>query len=201
VSVRAHIGSGTVYLSPGWTNVDLPAARCLLAADRPDLVEAYATTPERYYARHQEHNTVGSFASGPGTAPYLCDCFGRWDCLPFRAGEVVELLARQSFEHLSQREAHAALAEVRRVLVAGGVLRLSVPDHEAGLKAYRETGDPVMARVLLGPRNCAEGYHLQSYTYDTLRELVEGHGFAFVEREPNLHSYPSLCLVWRKVGA
>ena len=199
MSVRAHVGSGTVYLT-GWVNVDLPSARCFLAAERSDLVEAYATTPERYYARHQEHDVLASFAGGPGCAPYLCDRFGRWDCLPFIADEVVELLARQSFEHLSQREAHVALAEVRRVLAPSGLLRLSVPDHEAGLKAYHETGDPVMARVLLGPRNCAEGYHLQSYTCATLRELVEGHGFAFVEREPNIHSYPSLCLAWRKVG-
>ena len=198
MSVRLHVGSGSVYVTgEGWINVDLATPRCFLATERPDLADAYATTAERYYARHEDHARLASFASGPGEQPYLCDRFGRWDCLPCRDGEAVEVLARQSFEHLSIREAHIALAEVRRVLARGGVLRLSVPDHAAGLAALVETHDPVLARVLLGPRNCAEGYHMQSFTREALRELVESHGFEFAGDEPNLHAYPSLCMRWR----
>jgi hypothetical protein len=192
-----HVGCGTVYLH-GYVNVDLPATRCYLATERPDLVAAYETEELDYYARHGAHDSVRSFAGGPEAAPYVADAFGRWDALPCRDGAAVEVLSRATFEHLSQTEAVRALAEARRVLAPDGQLRLSVPDHAATLAQFVATGDPVWIRCLLGPRNGPGGYHLQSYTVATLRNLVEGAGFTACREERNPHAYPMICLAWRR---
>ena len=194
---RLHVGCGTVYLH-GYVNVDVPSSRCLLAAERPDLVDAYGTTADRYYARHAAHDDVASFAAGPEDRFYVCDRYGRWDALPCRDGDATEVLGRATFEHLSQTEVGRALAEARRVLMGSGRLRLSVPDHAATLANLVETRDLIWARCLLGPRNGPGGYHLQSYTPATLRATVEAHGFTFVEAEPNPHAYPMICGIWSR---
>lgn len=195
--MRVHLASGTIYLTDGWLNVDVPGSRVWLAEERPDLVERYATVEADYYARHRDHDHLGAFAAGPQPSEYLADVYGRWDCIPCRDGEVTELLARQSFEHLALSDAHRALEEVRRVLIPRGFLRLSVPDHDATLHAFIESHDLVLLRHLLGPRNSPNGYHLMSYNRASLDELVRAHGFAPGEDEPSPHSYPSLCMKWR----
>ena len=196
--MRLHVGCGTIFLA-GYVNDDLPTPRCYLAAERPDLVVAYRTEEHHYYARHRDHDAVASFAAGPEAVPYVCDAYGRWDALPCRDGAAAEVLSRATFEHLSQTEAAAALREARRVLAPGGLLRLSVPDHAETLARLCETEDPVWVRCLLGPRNGPGGYHLQSYTRDVLRAVVEAHGFEYVRDEPSPHAYPMICCAWRRL--
>jgi SAM-dependent methyltransferase len=195
--VRLHLSSGTVYLTNGWLNVDLPCQRVWLATERPDLVTRYATTSDDYYGRHRDHDTLASFACGAESVEYVADTYGAWSCIPARDGTVTELLARQSFEHLALSNAHHALDEVRRVLAPGGVLRLSVPDHDATLHAFIETRSLVLLRHLLGPRNSPEGFHLMSYSRASLDALVCSHGFEAGKDEPSPHAYPSLCMEWR----
>lgn len=196
--IKLHVGSGTVYLK-GWINVDLPSLRVFLAADRPDLVDRYATVESAYYARHEDFNKIDGFRRGPKFDEYLCDRYGSWSLLPCPDGQADTLLARQSFEHLSQTEAHAALEESRRVLKQGGTLTLSVPDHEGTLTAFQRSSDPVLIRHLLGPRVNSHGFHMMSYTHDGLVALAEKHGFVFVRDEPNIHAYPAICCSWRRV--
>jgi len=192
------MGCGTVYLTDEYINVDVASPRCFLASERPDLIERYATTSEAYYARHQSHATFDGFRSGPREDPYVCDHYGRWDCFPCRDGEADEVLARSSFEHLSQTEAQIALREVRRVLKDGGILRLSVPDHERALNLLMETRELILVTHLLGPRRGVGGYHMQSYTKDTLRATIEASGFEFIAEEPDIHTSPAICMQWRK---
>jgi hypothetical protein len=78
------------------------------------------------------------------------------------------------------------------------LLRLSVPDFDASLHAYHETGDAALLRHLLGPRNSERGYHLVGYTKPALRAIVEAHGFRFVDDEVSPHAYPALCCIWRR---
>ena len=44
-------------------------------------------------------------------------------------------------EYLDRREARAFLAEVRRILRPGGVVRVAVPDIARQVQAYLATGD------------------------------------------------------------
>ena len=195
--VRIHLASGTIYLTDGWLNVDLPRPRVWLASERPDLVERYSTTSDDYYGRHRDHDALASFRAGPEMTEYVADAYGAWCCIPARDGSVAELLARQSFEHLALSDAHLALEEARRVLDKDGVLRLSVPDHDATLHAFIATQDLVLLRHLLGPRNSPEGFHLMSYGKSSLNALVMSHGFFSGEDEASPHAYPSICMRWR----
>lgn len=196
---RLHLGSGTVYLT-GYINVDLPGDMTFLASEHPELVEAYRTTEDAYYARSPGYKTMSDFPEQAlsGTQPYLCDRYGSWFNIPCRSGNANEILSRATFEHLSLTESHRALDEAGRVLCPGGLLRLSVPDHETCLRKFVESGDKVWIRQLLGPRTSEGGYHLVGYTLASLRAVVEKHGFTFVGEEENPHAYPMLCCRWKK---
>jgi hypothetical protein len=43
------------------------------------------------------------------------------------------------------------------------------------------------------------GYHLASYTRETLKWHVEEHGYELVDSEPNIHLYPQFCLRFKKL--
>ncbi len=195
--MKLHVGSGTVLLR-GYLNVDVPTSRCYLAAERPDLAARYLTDEGDYYARHLDYAKLDAFRQGPSQDLYCCDAFGRWDALPCRDGEADELLSRQSFEHLGLRDAHAGLAEAWRVLAPGGVLRLSVPDHETTMRNFIETREVLLIRHLLGPRNSPYGFHQMSYTEDSLNRLASEHGFTLIGQDVNPHVYSSLSLKWRR---
>jgi hypothetical protein len=197
VTVRLHVGSGSVYLR-GYVNVDIVSPRTFLATEWPDLIERYVTDEEHYYARHDDHACIDAFRDGPRFDSYLCDRFGDFAHLPCRDCEAEEILSRQVVEHLSCEEMTAAMREAHRTLVPHGVLRLSVPDFDSSLRLYRDTGDPVMLRNILGPRNSERGFHLVGYSLKTLRATVERHGFEFISEDENPHCYPSICARWRK---
>jgi SAM-dependent methyltransferase len=59
----------------------------------------------------------------------------RWG-LPFAAGAARFVYASHLLEHFYYHEAEALLAEIRRVLCPGGVVRLVVPDIGACIAAY-----------------------------------------------------------------
>lgn len=190
--MKLHIGCGSVYLRD-WVNVDLPGDNTFLAHERPDLVESLVTDESNYYGRHQD-KTIDKLRSGPLNQETVCDRFGSFHQIPARAHSVSELLARHCFEHLSISEADAALRQIQSVLCSGGLLRLDVPDHEQTLEKFIETGDRFFVRHLLGPRRGDFGFHMMSYSWDRLIDLVERYGFHFESREPNIHIYPAFCL-------
>ncbi len=192
MSVRVHIGVGAVYLR-GWFNIDVKAEKTFLAHDRPDLVERWATTDENYYAKHGD-KTIETLAPGPLDQEYVCDEYGDFLNLPVAVGAASEVLARHAFEHLSIREARAALEMMDTIMKPGAILRLDVPDHEETLRLWHETGNQFYVRHLLGPRRDERGFHMMSYTRESLRKLVEEHGFTFQYEEPNIHFYPAFCL-------
>jgi hypothetical protein len=196
-ALKLHVGSGTVMLR-GYRNIDVPTPRCYLASERPNLLERYLTDEGQYYQRHEEYAKLDAFRQGPSHDLYCCDAFGRWDCLPCRDHEAEELLSRQSFEHLGLADAHRALDEAKRVLQPGGLLRLSVPDHETTMRNFIETREVLLIRHLLGPRTSVYGFHQMSYTEDSLDRLVREHGFELLGQDANPHIYPSISLKWRR---
>ncbi|HTK88440.1 MAG TPA: class I SAM-dependent methyltransferase [Nitrospiraceae bacterium] len=175
----------------------MQSPKTFLAVDRPDLVEYWRTTEDRYYAKHGD-KTANSLRSGPLDQEYVCDRYGNLLELPIVL-YADEVLLRQTFEHLSLTEARRALREIRALLGPGGIVRIDVPDHEETLRLYRETGDYFYVRHLLGPRRTEFGFHMMSYTRDRLTALVESHGFRRIGEEPNIHFYPAFCLRFERI--
>jgi len=114
------------------------------------------------------------------------------------------LYASHCFEYFAPGEALAVLAEWKRVLKPGGLLRLAVPDFAALSALYQETGD---ISLVLGPlygrwqpaagraaapasdaREQADIFHKTAYDQKSLSRLLSNAGF----REVRLWD-------WRKV--
>ena len=190
--MKLHIGCGTVFLTDGWTNVDQPGKTIFLAKDRPDLVERWGTVEQDYYAKHSgvgEHTVAV-----PQMHESVCDAYGDMCALPFADDSADEILCRQVFEHLSIREARQCLAEFNRVLKAGGVLRIDVPDHPAAMEAYRETGRAFFRRHILGSQKCDSAWHVMGWTKSGLVAICSEYGFLYDREERNVHFYPAFCL-------
>lgn len=107
------------------------------------------------------------------------------DALPFVADGAASLIyCSHAFEYFDRQDAVRVLAEWRRVLAPGGVLRLAVPDFAALIQVYQQTG--AIERVL-GPLygrmeiNTANGrhclYHKTCYDETSLAALLHANGF------------------------
>jgi len=101
---------------------------------------------------------LGEFAEGCAELIYCCHCFNFFD----------------------DEEAPAVLAEWRRVLAPGGILRLSVPDFDAACRAYLffEKIQPVQ-RLVNGYYKTESGaiYYRTLYDERTLGQLLLRCGF------------------------
>jgi predicted SAM-dependent methyltransferase len=95
--------------------------------------------------------------------------------------------ALEYFDWQDARE--RVLPEWRRVLKPGGALRLAVPDFEALVAVYRQTGElervigPLYGRM---PVNAPQGriyyYHRTTYDFRMLKNILEDVGFGNVHR-------------------
>lgn len=110
------------------------------------------------------------------------------DQLEFLSDGAAELIySSHSIEYFDRVEACRVLAEWRRVLQPGGVLRVAVPDFAALADVYRQYGK---LDLILGPlygRMEIAGtgrliYHKTVYDFASLRELLEQCGFENVRR-------------------
>lgn len=213
---RAHIGNGQIYLdrSEGWTNVDTADSGAALAKDKPAFVDKWRTSEHRYYEKVDQargnidvaEDRIRHPKFNPVLTDRVTDLYGSWERLPFRDGELDEILSRQVFEHLSRRESQQAMEEARRCLKLGGILRLDVPDHTEALNQFadlRAVGKhkeaDFMLSHLVGSAKHHWAFHMGSWTHGDLDAFVRPYGFRFLEEEPNIHSYPAFCLRWEKV--
>lgn len=134
----------------------------------------------------------------------------RWQ-LPFATGSVELVFMSHVFEHLYYpEEASAVLAEIHRVLIDGGRLRLIVPDIELCINAYVERNEaffsqrrhtwkwwaPATTRLEdflsyagAGPRasHFLEG-HKFGYDFETLKHALLRAGFSSVLRSTYMGS-------------
>jgi hypothetical protein len=113
------------------------------------------------------------------------------DRIPCAAGSVAAVYSSHMIEHLDHGEARAFLAEVRRVLSPGGVVRIGAPDLSLLIRRYGLTGDadefvtgihmglnrPAGLRgwarwAIVGPR-----HHLWMYDGASLARLLLAAGF------------------------
>ncbi len=126
MALRVNLGCGSTP-TPGWLNFDnsftvrvaanpllRPIARALLLRANREFVELAARGDIR---------------------------FGRASRIPLADGSVEVLYSSHMLEHLDPDDGRKFLAEARRVLRPGGVLRIVVPDLRKLAEAYIERGD------------------------------------------------------------
>lgn len=110
--------------------------------------------------------------------------------LPFKDGTFDKIIFSEVLEHIPDE--HGALLELKRVLKTGGVIALTVPNHN-----YPLLWDPVNAvRENLGKGHCSpdNGFwgglwamHLRLYYLNDLEALIRSAGFSMLERSMITH--------------
>jgi predicted SAM-dependent methyltransferase len=134
-----------------------------------------------------EHTAPGwinaDIKKGPGVN-LACDIL---DGLPLDSDSIDYVVSVHALPELAYRDIVPALAELRRVLKPGGVLRLVLPDLQKGIRAYVLEKDDyflvdereVSSR---GGRFIAHmlwyGHTRTLFTFDFTKELLEKAGFA-----------------------
>jgi predicted SAM-dependent methyltransferase len=96
----------------------------------------------------------------------------------FDDDSVTLVYASHVLEHFSRTAIPAVLAEWRRVLRPGGVLRLAVPDFEALISVYRKTGelDSVLG-PLVGRQDHPYNFHYMVFDRKKLSAMLCDAGF------------------------
>jgi predicted SAM-dependent methyltransferase len=111
--------------------------------------------------------------------------------LPLETDSIDYVVSVHALPELPYPDLVPALAELRRVLKPGGVLRLALPDLDRGIAAY-QNGDAEYFHVpdeearSIGAKFVTQmiwfGYSRSLFVYDFTKELLEKAGYARVER-------------------
>lgn len=134
---------------------------------------------------------------GPGVIG--CDLTER---LPVASSSVDLIFSEHFVEHITHAQAHVLLAECRRVLKPGGIIRISTPNLKALVREYSLGRVTEWADVGWSPSSpCGllnEGLRLwgHQYVYDTgeLTALLAGAGFQNISAvEWRASEHPLLC--------
>jgi ubiquinone/menaquinone biosynthesis C-methylase UbiE len=112
------------------------------------------------------------------------------DKLPFFENNSVDLIyCSHALEYFDRDEVLNVLTEWNRVLCPGGLIRLAVPDFEALIKIYTQTGDlkrvlgPLYGKMEIDTSNGANIlYHKTTYDEQSLSELLIQTGFVSPHR-------------------
>lgn len=102
------------------------------------------------------------------------------DTLPMVESNSVYLVyACHVLEHFMHREVETVLAEWRRVLRPGGVLRLAVPDFASLVKIYRKTGDisTILGPLMGGQKGFIYNFHYTAFDSKSLEKILVSAGF------------------------
>jgi len=118
-------------------------------------------------------------------APHV-DIVSRVERLPLESGSASLIYASHLLEHFGRHEYKAVLAEWFRVLEAGGVLRLAVPDFAACAAFYCEQGlvDGLSGLIGLisGGQHDPYDFHKMIFDEELLSRDLRSVGFREVRR-------------------
>jgi predicted SAM-dependent methyltransferase len=176
---RVNVGCGATP-TPGWINFDnswsvrlgsVPFASRVLAS-----VGVLSVPSHSFISKVREHSIRWADAARH---------------IPLAGSSAIALYSSHMLEHLDPAEVTTFLAEARRVLASGGILRLAVPDLALLASRYSRDQDadafvhstllagdkPHTLReklrlIVVGPR-----HHHWMYDGPSLRKLLDSHGF------------------------
>lgn len=110
------------------------------------------------------------------------------DLRMFDTGSAELIYACHVLEYFDRVEVVEVLREWKRVLRPEGILRLAVPDFEALVQVYRESGDldkilgPLFGRIEVQTPERQVFYHRTTYDFASLKDVLESVGFRDVRR-------------------
>jgi SAM-dependent methyltransferase len=184
--IKIHVGCGATP-TPGWVNFDDSVS--IRMARYPGISSVLARL------RLIDPQSASLAATSPLDSIRFANAAAR---IPYASGTVAAVYSSHMIEHLDRREARSFLAEARRVLRPGGVLRLAALDLSRLVDQYLSSGDadafvgrtrigldrPAGRRerarwMLIGPRR-----HLWMYDGASLARLLRDTGFVDVAVEP-----------------
>ena len=192
MSLKLHVGCGTVYLD-GYVNLDLYVeGYSFLASDRPDLLARNRTTVDRYYKVEESRETL----EGGPREPQHCvvDRYAPMDALPYEPNTADEVRSVQSLEHLSMKEGPRVLKHWHEVLRPGGVLHVDVPDFEETARQLLAQPDEPSKdwyyRLVYGSQKNAYAFHKNGFSPARLERMLRVGGFREVRHLRNtIHVY------------
>ena len=99
----------------------------------------------------------------------------------FNNETIDEIYISHCLEHFSRREIIKVLQEYNRVLKVNGTLRVAVPDFDAVVKVYKDTGKIQMG-LLYGGQINEHDYHKIIFNFNLIKDFLECCGFCNVDR-------------------
>lgn len=103
----------------------------------------------------------------------------------FDAGAVDEIYASHILEHFPIYETQKVLAEWGRVLGPGGTLWVAVPDFDAIVNLYLNSGRILSTwteYLIHGDQSSPQDFHFRCFTYNTLSASLSEAGFTKIKR-------------------
>jgi predicted SAM-dependent methyltransferase len=186
--LKLHLGCGTIYLE-NYINVD--ANPDFISTDNVDF-EENKTTLDNYY-KHKWGNSPKRV---------VADLKAEINDLPYEDGEVDEIIIIHVLEHIPLYEVDKNIAEVNRVLKAGGNLYVAVPDLKGFAKEFAvasEEKDEWYVRCIHGTQRTKWDHHYCGYTHKTLKNLLRKHGFGNFKELKNINFYPAIHINCSKI--
>ena len=113
------------------------------------------------------------------------DYVNRVESLPmFPEGYADLIYCSHCLEHIPMNKTREVLAEWRRILKVGGILRLAVPNFDAIIDIYNANQGNIGAveAFLMGGQTYAANFHYAVFNESSLREHLEAVGFRNVSR-------------------
>jgi predicted SAM-dependent methyltransferase len=170
-SLKLHLGCFDRPI-PGWINTDITPH--IYVARIPGLPFLLYKGGMLTYERYQQHrqNVFGKVSYLDATAKF-----------PFETSTFDHAFCSHFLEHLYPDGAQFCIKEVYRVLSAGGIFRIAVPDLDKVVAAYDpQNPDEFCEGVFEAKQKRDKNQHHWHYNEIALSRLLEGAGFRKVYR-------------------
>ena len=173
-SVKVNLGS-SLLVAPGWVNVE------------GSVVALLGRCPRAVLRPLAPLSAVGGSMTGDTFADTLRGhVFVHHDLrygAPFIDASVDVALMSHFLEHLSRSQGRALLAECRRVLRPGGLLRVAVPDLAPAIQALKaDRLEEGLAGIFMDGVTHEADYHHYGYDERLLAETLAEAGFVAARR-------------------
>jgi len=186
--IMLHICCGDVYLSPGYTNVDIKGK--LTSQVSTEELEKNKTDIENYF----------KYPFGAVRREIIIDkridITTPWD---FETESVEEIIAISTIEHFPLSEARFIMSEMKRVLKHDGRLIIDFPDIKETVNHYLTPNPDFCMRLLYCNQKDKYSTHFWGYTKKSFVQLLDDNWKEIIWEPRVKHDYPMIsCIAIKK---